>query len=59
MTWLERNGMYLSSPYRIVHATRGLECWVFSKTESGCLGREIKNVQGAKAICEAHKAKHP
>lgn len=57
MTWIQRNGMHLCAPYRIVHATRGLEAWIFSKAHSGCLGREIKTLDLAKSICEQHKAK--
>lgn len=56
MNWIQRNGMHLSAPYRIVHNVRGLEAWVFGK-KSGCLGREIKTLERAKELCEQHKAK--
>jgi len=57
MKWLDRNGSYVSAPYRIVRETRGFSAWVYSKTVSGCLGRQMTTLDEAKALCEKHKAK--
>lgn len=47
----------MSAPYRIVRLTRGMEIWLFSKTQSGCLAREIATMEQAKLFCERHAQK--
>lgn len=59
MTWIQRGNSHLSAPYRVVMSVRGFEAWVFSRRHSGVLGREIKTLNQAKALCEKHKAAQP
>lgn len=56
MTWLERNGMHLSSPYRIYSETQGFSAWHYGK-QSFVLARGIATLAKAKEICEQHRAK--
>lgn len=58
MNWIQRGQAHLSAPYRIVGSIRGFEAWVFSRNQSGILGREIPTLDRAKALCEKHKESH-
>jgi len=55
MTWLERNGMHLSAPYRIYSGVQGFDAWHYGK-QSFVLGRGISTLARAKELCERHKA---
>ena len=57
MKWITRGDVTLCSPYRIVRTTYGYEVWIFSKTQSGCLGRRIESIGEAKLLAGKHKAK--
>lgn len=57
LSWVTRGECAMSAPYRIVRSTRGMEIWLFSKTQSGCLAREIATMEQAKLFCERHAQK--
>jgi len=54
MNWVQRGEKVLSYPYQIYHGVRGYEVWIFSKTKSGVIAREIPNLDLAKSIAEKH-----
>jgi hypothetical protein len=58
MTWVERNNMFLSAPYRIYRSVSGFECWHYGKS-AFVLARQVPTIKRAKEICEEHKAKVP
>jgi hypothetical protein len=56
MKWLDRGGISVSSPYRVLRDTRGWSAWIYSKAKSGCLGRGMATLKEAQKLCEKHKA---
>lgn len=57
MSWLRRGEMALSAPYRIVRSRTGWwECWIFSTTRQGCLGRKFNTLIEAQDFAEKDKA---
>lgn len=57
MNWVKKSENHYSAPYQILSGVRGWSVFVYSTKASGCLGREIPNLDAAKFICEAHKTK--
>lgn len=54
MIWTKTNDRHISGDYEIFSETRGYSAWIYSDTQSACLGHEIANLETAKRICEAH-----
>lgn len=57
MNWLDRDGSSVSGGYRISRLAHGYSAWLFSRKQSGCLGRRIATLDAAKKLCEQHKSK--
>lgn len=57
MNWVKHGEIWKSSPYQILSGVRGWEVWLYSRQASGCLGREVPNLDAAKFIAQAHKDK--
>lgn len=55
MTWKKNGHRYLSPPYQILSSVKGYECWIYSRNQAGCLGREISSLEKAQDLCEKHK----
>lgn len=55
MTWVQRGNKYASYPYQIYQDVRGFSAWIFSKDQSGLLGKEVMSLDKAKGLCEKHK----
>lgn len=56
MKWVYRSHAWFSSPYQVLSSIRGWEAWIYSKKQSGLLGRQL-TLDQAKALCEQHRAK--
>lgn len=57
MNWSSSERAYTSGPYRIYGEVRGFSIWLNKDGNFGVLTREPNTLAGAKAYCEAHKAK--
>jgi hypothetical protein len=56
MNWFERTpGSYVSSGYQLHRETMGYSAWIYSKAQSGCLGKGL-TLKAAQELCEKHKS---
>lgn len=56
MNWTEEHGNFYCRPYKVVWRHVGWEAWCFLPG-SGCLESELRSIEAAKSLCEAHSQK--
>lgn len=55
MNWTPAGTDWVCSPYRVCWGARGYSAWVYSRTESRCLGHGLATLKAAKILCEQHE----
>lgn len=54
MIWNHQGTRHVSHPYEILFGVRGYECWIRDGKKYEVLGRDIKGLDMAKALCDVH-----